>query len=134
TVDRGIAETGQVLAALAQADLTQRVSGSYQGAFARLRDDTNAVAANLSDVMGQLRVTSRALKTATSEILSGANDLSERTTRQAATIEETSAVMEQLATTVAENARMADDANTKASAVSADAVRNGEVMDRANEA
>ncbi len=134
TVDRGIAETGQVLSALAQADLTHRVAGDYQGAFARLRDDTNAVAENLSDVMGRLRVTSRALKTATSEILSGANDLSERTTKQAATIEQTSAAMEQLATTVADNARMADDANARASAVSADAVRNGEVMDRANEA
>ncbi|WP_338721203.1 methyl-accepting chemotaxis protein [Devosia sp. XK-2] len=132
TVDRGLSETGEVLAALADADLTRRMNGEYQGAFAKLKTDTNAVAEKLSEVIGKLRVTSRALKTATGEILSGANDLSERTTKQAATIEETSAAMEQLANTVAENARMAHDANTSATTVSSDAARNGEVMDKAN--
>jgi methyl-accepting chemotaxis protein len=134
TVDRGLSDTGAVLAALAEADLTHRMEGDYKGSFAKLRDDTNAVAEKLSDVIGQLRVTSRALKTATGEILSGANDLSERTTKQAATIEQTSAAMEQLANTVAENARMADDANTSANTVSADAMRSGEVIEKANEA
>ena len=76
------------------------------------------MADKLTDVVGQLRTTSRSIKTATGEILAGANDLSERTTKQAATIEETCAAMEQLATTVAENARMAEDANGKAAAVS----------------
>ena len=97
TVDRGLGETGTVLAALAETDLTRRMNGDYQGAFARLRHDTNAVAEKLTDIVGQLKDTSFDLKTATGEILSGANDLSERTTKQAATIEETSAAMEQLA-------------------------------------
>ncbi|MEO9300128.1 methyl-accepting chemotaxis protein, partial [Devosia sp. RY10] len=67
-------------------DLTQRMEGDYEGAFAKLKADTNAVADKLTDVVGQLKQTSGTLKTATGEILSGANDLSERTTRQAATI------------------------------------------------
>ncbi|MBE7732965.1 Cache 3/Cache 2 fusion domain-containing protein [Devosia sp. CC-YST696] len=134
TVDRGLSETGEVLAAMAQADMTRRMRGDYRGAFAKLMSDTNAVAEKLSEVIGQLRHTSGALKTATGEILSGANDLSERTTKQAATIEQTSAAMEQLAGTVADNARMADDANASANAVSADAARSGAVMDQANEA
>src|SRR6185312_15867720 len=37
TVDRGLDETGQVLTALANTDLTKRVEGHYQGAFARLK-------------------------------------------------------------------------------------------------
>ena len=134
TVDRGLSETGGVLAAMAQADMTRRMRGDYRGAFAKLMSDTNAVAEKLSEVIGQLRHTSGALKTATGEILSGANDLSERTTKQAATIEQTSAAMEQLASTVADNARMADDANASANAVSADAARSGAVMDQANDA
>ncbi|MFD2647601.1 methyl-accepting chemotaxis protein [Devosia albogilva] len=134
TVDRGIGETGAVLSALAHADLTQRMHGDYRGAFARLKADTNAVADKLTEVVGQLKATSRQLKTATGEILSGANDLSERTTRQAATIEETSATMEQLASTVADNARMAETANGKAQAVSQSATRSGAVMDQANSA
>ena len=86
TVDRGITETGAVLAALAQADLTQRVEGDYHGAFLGLKQDANAVAEKLNEIVAQLRQTSRALKMATGEILSGANDLSTQTTRQAATI------------------------------------------------
>ena len=134
TVDRGLGETGQVLSALADADLTRRVSGDYEGAFARLKSDTNAVAEKLGDIVGQLRHTSGSLRTATGEILSGANDLSERTTRQAATIEETSAAMEQLAATVLDNARQAETASLEAKAVSATAEEGGQVMAQATDA
>ncbi|HEV7293234.1 MAG TPA: methyl-accepting chemotaxis protein [Devosia sp.] len=132
TVDRGINETGEVLDALANTDLTKRMHGEYQGAFAKLKEDTNRVADKLTDVVRQLRDTSRTLKTATGEILSGANDLSERTTKQAATIEETSAAMEQLAGTVAENARMAESASGNAQTVSQKAAQSGETMSQAN--
>ncbi len=132
TVDRGLGETGEVLAALADTDLTKRMQGDYEGAFARLRDDTNAVADKLSHIVGQLKDTSRGLKTATGEILSGANDLSERTTKQAATIEETSAAMEQLASTVLKNADRAKEASTVSASVTRTAEEGGKVMGEAN--
>ncbi len=134
TVDRGLGETGSVLSALAEANLTRRVKGDYQGAFAALKADTNAVAEKLGEIVGELRGTSGALKRATGEILSGANDLSERTTRQAATIEETSATMEQLATTVLGNAEQAQAASAKAHNVSKAAEQGGAVMNEANAA
>jgi len=134
TIDRGLEETGTVLAALAASDLTRRVEGQYQGAFERLKTDTNDVAEQLSQTISALRDTSRTLKTATTEILSGANDLSERTTKQAATIEETSAAMEHLAQTVINNAGKADAASVKANAVSRSAEEGGKVMDQANAA
>ncbi len=134
TVERGLGETGRVLAALARTDLTPRVEGDYEGAFAQLKGDTNAVAETLSEIVGQLKATSRNLKSATAEILSGANDLSERTTKQAATIEETSAAMEQLAATVLQNARQARDASGVAASVTRTAEEGGEVMGQATEA
>ncbi|RYE87859.1 MAG: methyl-accepting chemotaxis protein [Hyphomicrobiales bacterium] len=134
TVDRGVSETGVVLSALADADLTRRMEGEYDGAFAQLKADTNAVADTLTDIVGQLRGTSRALKTATGELLSGANDLSERTTRQAATIEETSAAMESLAATVLHNAEQAKEASVVAGSVTVTAEEGGQVMGKANEA
>ena len=133
-VDGGISETGTVLSALARADLTQRVSGNYNGKLAQLKDDTNAVADKLTDVLGQLRATSRSLKVATGEILAGANDLSERTTRQAAAIEETSAAMEQFAGAISENAGKARDATARTEAAAALANEGGEVMHAANSA
>jgi methyl-accepting chemotaxis protein len=134
TVDRGLGETGRVLSALAQADLTHRVEGEYSGAFAQLKSDTNAVAEKLGEIVGRLKDTSRTLKTATSEILSGANDLSERTTKQAATIEETSATMEQLSGTVLQNAQRAKDASVVAAGVTRTAEEGGAVMLKATDA
>ena len=131
TVDAGLAETGQVLAALAETDLTHRVTGDYKGAFGKLRDDTNAVADKLTDIVGQLRKTSRGVRSATGEILAGANDLSERTTKQAATIEETSATVEQLAATVLANANKAQAASVKSQEVSRTAEEGGAVMTQA---
>ena len=134
TVSSGLGEAGEVLATLARTDLTKRMEGTYHGAFARLRDDINSVGDKLTEIVTQLRQTSRSLKTATGEILSGANDLAERTTRQAAAIEETSAAMEQLSTTVVDNAKRAESASSKAQAVSRTAEETGEVMKKSNEA
>jgi methyl-accepting chemotaxis protein len=134
TVDRGLSETGDVLAALASQDLTARMSGDHRGAFARLKDDINAVLDSLNQFVGGLRRTSNSLRTATREILSGANDLSERTTKQAATIEETSATMETLSATVVENARRAETASSMAQSVSQTATEGGAVMNKATDA
>ena len=134
TFNRGVTEIGEVLGAMADTDLTLRMEGDYEGAFAKLKTDTNAVADKLTEVVTQLRSTSGALKTATGEILSGANDLSERTTKQAATIEETSAAMEQLASTVLQNAERAKDASINAASVTRTAEEGGQVMDDATAA
>ncbi|WP_158541630.1 methyl-accepting chemotaxis protein [Pelagibacterium lacus] len=134
TVNAGLGEAGQVLSALARTDLTQRMEGSYHGAFAALRDDTNSVADKLTEIIVRLRTTSRGLKTATSEILAGANDLSERTTRQAAAIEETSAAIEQLTTTVRGNAEKAEIAFDKSQSAAALANDGGVVMEKATSA
>ncbi len=134
TIERSISETGAVLSALARADLTQRMRSDYHGALKQLSDDANAVGEQLTEVVGKIRFTSRSLKTATGEILSGANDLSERTTRQAATIEETAATIEQLATTVIENAKRAEAASHNAADVSRTAEEGGAVMQQTTEA
>ena len=133
-VDRGLGEVGRVLKALAATDLTKRMEGDYSGSFATLMSDTNSVADTLTDVVTRLKQTSGTLKTATGEILSGANDLSERTTKQAATIEQTSAAVDQLATTVMQNADRASQASVNAGAVTRTAEEGGAVMGQANAA
>ncbi|MGB3337038.1 MAG: methyl-accepting chemotaxis protein [Devosia sp.] len=127
TIDAGLKQ-------LAEGNLTGTIDTPFQAEFEGLRHALNGTVTRFSEVVGQLRATSRSIKSATGEILSGANDLSERTTRQAATIEETSAAMEALAGTVAANAKMAKDAASKAGAVSHSAAESGTVMSKANEA
>lgn len=134
TVARGLGETGAVLAALANADLTQRMRGDYQGAFARLQADTNALAEGMSATMGRLQQSSGALRRATDEILSGANDLSARTSRQIAAIEATTTAIETLSRDIVANKEMAEQvaANTLNSSELARA--GGAVMQRVTEA
>src|SRR6201999_4253735 len=78
---------------MAEGDLDGRIDTRFTGQYEELRGAFNTSLSRMTEVMGKLRTTSRALRTATGEILSGANDLSQRTTRQAATIEQTSAAM-----------------------------------------
>jgi len=134
TVARGLGETAVVLAALANADLTQRMRGNYQGAFARLQADTNALAEGLAATMSRLRNSSGALRRATDEILSGANDLSARTSRQIAAIEATTTAIETLSRDIVANKEMAEQvaANTLNSSELARA--GGTVMVRVTEA
>jgi methyl-accepting chemotaxis protein len=131
SIEAALEEADTVLGALAEADLRQRMRGTYAGAFERLKTSTNNVADKLAGMVGELRDTSRALKTATAEILAGANDLSERTTRQAATIEETSAAMEQMASTVALNAERARQASSSTDKVTHVVEASSAVMDQA---
>ncbi len=131
---RIVAELKQALLQLSEGDLSSTIDRKFTGDLDEIRVVFNQTVTRFAGVVTQLRQTSRGVKTATSEILAGANDLSERTTKQAATIEETSAAMEQLAQTVADNAKKANEANSKTDTASHLAAEGGEVMRQANEA
>jgi methyl-accepting chemotaxis protein len=120
--------TGEVLQQLAGGDLTSRITADLDGGFAKIKSDTNAMADRFSNVMEQLQAASTQLRTATGEILSGANDLSTRTVRQAAAIEQTAASVEQLTNTVRENANSAKQASGLADRAAATAEAGGQVM------
>lgn len=134
TVDRGLRETGQVLSSLANANLSMRVRGDYEGAFRELKDDTNRVCEQLADIMRGLQSTSRQLKFTIAELAAGADDLSSRTTRQSAAIEETSAALLEVQATIHDNAERAAAASSRAREVSASAVEGGLVMSKASQA
>src|SRR5690606_19792052 len=125
-IQHAVAATGAVLRDVAMGDLTRRVTDALDREFDQIKADTNAVDERLADIVGRLKDTSRSLKTATGEILAGANDLADRTTRQAATIEETAAAIEQLSSAVVENAQRAVTANDKAQAVASNATNRSE--------
>ena len=119
---------------VARGDLTARIDTPFHGELDTLRLALNGTVERLGEMMAQLRGTSKTLKVATSEMLAGANDLANRTTRQAATLEQTSASIERLAETVASNAQRAEEASSRATAVTETAESGGAVMNQANAA
>ncbi|HEY9253707.1 MAG TPA: MCP four helix bundle domain-containing protein, partial [Stenotrophomonas sp.] len=84
-----IEQVSNLLAALSQGDLTVRIHGDFQGVFARMRDDANATAEQLTEIVGRIKQSSIAINSAAGEIASGNSDLSRRTEQQAANLEET---------------------------------------------
>jgi methyl-accepting chemotaxis protein len=133
TVDRGLTETASVLGALAEADLTRRMDGQYRGSFAVLKSDLNKVADRLTEIVSQLRQASGSLHSATSEILAGSNDLSQRTASQSTTIEHTSGTIGVMAKAIGQSAGHATDASKLAASLMQTAELSGEVMIRATE-
>ncbi|HEV7293624.1 MAG TPA: methyl-accepting chemotaxis protein [Devosia sp.] len=131
---RAVNLLGQGLAKLADGELNTRITEPFEGELEEVRHAFNETTGRFADIIRQLRETSATLKNATGEILTGANDLAERTTRQAATIEETSAAIEQLSSTVSDNAKRAGEAAITANVVSKVASESGAVMTDANSA
>jgi methyl-accepting chemotaxis protein len=116
TVQSIIADLGGVLSALADGDLTKRVKAEYHGTFHRVRDDVNTTADRLEEIAVRLADAAAAIVSASSEVSLGATDLSDRTERQAASIEETTATMHELGDAVRANARNAQTAKSGADA------------------
>ena len=125
---------GDGLNTLAKGNLTGAIHEQFVGELDEVRTAYNSTLSKFASIIERIRDTSGTLKVATTELLAGANDLSERTSRQAAAIEQTSAAMDQLASTVSDNAKRADSASGKSRHVSKTAEETGNVMSQANTA
>ncbi len=82
TVQGGLSETCDVLAELSAGHLSARIEGLYQGAFAELKNGTNALAHEFESTLAKLSETVAAVRSATTEILDGVTDLAERTSEE----------------------------------------------------
>ncbi|WP_127144972.1 methyl-accepting chemotaxis protein [Pelagibacterium montanilacus] len=124
----------QALERLADRDLECRIEASFPQELESVRHAFNQTVERFGSIVRELRSTSRALRGATGEILVGANDLAERTARQAAAVEETRSSIERLSAAVNENAKRASAAGDNARTVASGAQATGAAMDEANQA
>ncbi len=131
TMDRGLSETVRVISALASGDMTQRIAGEFKGSFFKLQTDANSMAEKFRSITSRILGVSQEVQSATREIASGVSDLSVRTEHQASSLQESSASMRELATTVAQNAISAMEVNRVAAVARDVAVSGGEIAGRA---
>ena len=111
TTESSLNEVNRVLKALAAGDLTERVTGHFEGAFADLQRNTNNTIEQLETLIGQVHEAVDAIGSASREIAAGNTNLSQRTEEQAASLEETASSMEEMTSTVRQNADNARQAN-----------------------
>lgn len=124
-------DLGRVLSALSQGRLTETIQTEYKGAFGRIRDDVNTTVGKLIGVVEQIQMSSDIVNSSAVQLASGNENLSQRTTQQAASLEETAASIEELTSTVRHNADNASQANQLATATRSLAERGGDVVGRA---
>jgi methyl-accepting chemotaxis protein len=130
-VGKALADFDRMLDALAGGNLMERISASYQGNFAQLKDNANKTADRISSTIAEIKASAREVTNASAEIATSTTDLSQRTEEQAASLEQTSASMEQIAATVRKNAENAQAANQSAGDTRVVAERGGQVVAQA---
>ncbi len=116
---------------LSRGNLTKRIEDEYEGMFAKLKDDANATADRLGDVVGGIQQSAAMVRSGAEEIATGNTDLSERTERQAGNLEQTASSMEEMTATVQQSADNAASANTLAEEARRRASEGGSVVDSA---
>jgi methyl-accepting chemotaxis protein len=126
--DVALNDVVRVLGALAKNDLTETIESDYDGTFGRLKDDSNATVASLTNTVIEIKAAADNVSTSAREISAGNSDLSKRTEVQASSLEETAAAMEELTATVRQNSENARQANELAIGASGIAVKGGEVV------
>jgi methyl-accepting chemotaxis protein len=110
------------------ADLTRRLEVGQNNEIGEIAIHFNAFVTQLEAMIKNVRGSAEALNTSCAEIAQGNNDLSVRTEQQASALQETSTSMEELGSTVSQNAERAGLANRLAMTASEVAVRGGGVM------
>jgi methyl-accepting chemotaxis protein len=101
--DKGLTATRSALRAIADADLTHRMTGEFHGVFAELRDDTERTLSQLSELISRIRSAALLSAKRSSTLTDGATALTQRAENQAATLEETAATMEEMAGSMKSN-------------------------------
>ncbi|QLI83159.1 PAS domain-containing protein [Chitinibacter fontanus] len=126
--EAAMSDVARVLGALAQGDLTQKITADYHGLLGELKNDCNATSEKLAEIVLDIQDAAGAINIAAQEIAAGNSNLSSRTEQQAASLEETASSMEELTSTVKQNAENARQANQLAIGASDIAIKGGDVV------
>jgi methyl-accepting chemotaxis protein len=121
-------EISRVLSAITRGDLTETITNPYFGTFGELKEGTNATVDELKRIIRQIKEVTDIIHNGAREIASGNNDLSQRTERQAASLQETTSSMGELTVAVQNNAANAQKANQLAIKATAIATTGGDVI------
>ncbi|WP_298284682.1 methyl-accepting chemotaxis protein [Novosphingobium sp.] len=129
-----VAEIGKSLGELAEGNLTVEITAAFPEAYEPIRRDFNRATGALAAAMATVVTSSRAINTGAGEISQASDDLAQRTERQATSLAETAAAMDQITTGVRNSARNAVLARDTITQTRADAQHSAEVVNKVIEA
>ncbi|HZW13052.1 MAG TPA: methyl-accepting chemotaxis protein [Noviherbaspirillum sp.] len=128
SITRPLNHAVDVARTVASGDLTSHITVTSRDETGQLMQALKDMNESLVRLVGQVRVGTDTIATASSQISAGNQDLSSRTEEQASSLEETASSMEELTATVKQNADNARQANQLAMTASSVAVQGGTVV------
>ncbi len=123
-----IAEARAVLAEVADRNLEIRMEGDYRGEFLLMQESLNTALSQLSQTIGQVRVSAFQVDDASKQLNEGGQQLAHAASSQAANAEEISAALAELSVLSGKSASQATDVKTGAHEASASVQRGAEAM------
>ncbi|MDR3528783.1 MAG: methyl-accepting chemotaxis protein [Rhizomicrobium sp.] len=123
-----VASIGVGLNALAQGDLTHRITTELTGSLSKLKDDFNEAAPKLQQTLSAVVASIDTISTGALQIERASDDLSHRTESQAASLEETAAAFEEITVTLKATAQNASRASAVVAKTRTAAQASGEVV------
>ncbi len=121
-----VQELQGVLSAMENGDLTLSMKKSYEGNWDDLKSAVNNMMKKLTQVVTDVNSGAQALASASEEVSATAQSLSQAASEQAAGVEETSASIEQMTSSIAQNTENAKVTEGMASKAANDAASGGE--------
>ena len=129
--ERGMSESVAVLNALAQGDLTQPMTGKYEGTFREIGTAVNDTIDRLIGVVKSIRTVAGTVDTAAREIAAGNLNLSKRTEQSATSLDEITSSMRQITAIVDDSTKHSNQANEFAAAAQDEAEKGGKIVGQA---
>ncbi|WP_051640669.1 methyl-accepting chemotaxis protein [Thiomicrorhabdus sp. Milos-T2] len=126
--DQALGEISDVVTALADGDLSKRVNSNFAGKFGEVSKSLNGSIDNLAKLISDTTFGVHNLTNNVEQIYQGSQDLNDRTQRQAASLEETTATMDQIMFAVKQTTDNAQSANQLATSARNQADGGAEVM------
>jgi methyl-accepting chemotaxis protein len=123
-------EVQSVLGRMEGGDMTARIDGGYQGAFAELKNGLNNTIAKLAETLLDVTAAADALTAAAGQVSSTSQSLSQSASEQAASVEETTASLQEMAASVKQNSDNANITDGMATKASKEALEGGEAVSK----
>lgn len=120
--------TAQALSRLADGDLMARITEDFPGDYGQLKQDFNAAMTRLDEAMQEVSENVGLMRSGAAEISGASDDLSTRTERQAASLQETAAAMDEITVTVKRTAESAQKASQVVGVARQDAQKSSVVV------
>jgi len=125
TSEQGLKDVAQVLSAVAQGNLTQRITRDYAGLFGIVKDSVNTSSDNLTRVIGEVRAATDALTGAANQVNATAQSLSQAASEQASSVEESTSQIDTMSASITQNSDNARVTDGMASKASKEAIEGG---------